>query len=411
MTVAVSAAIFDSSHRVQRPTLPQARLHPPRCPAVTTSSHRPHQRGGTLYVPHLAGMYAQVPGWISRDRWLLEVDCRLLAPAGEAVRTKHSVDRDTVRQVARALAAYADHDTGRSCAPSQQTIAKKLGCCDKTVQRAEKILEGLKLLVLVHGGGLYHGGMHKQYRELRKTGLRLTKAAFCPRIRALSLPSPVHNVQLPAGGLYRSKSFSTQYSPTDAQARRKAAPRPKSSAPTKDPGPKRLSTTADSRSARRTTTNTAVDRPIRPLALQQLAAALVNQLPKLARTRHIGAVCDALSWAEVEPTRWGSTPTRAAAHLITELHRSLPTRDLRSPIGWLHTALQKIDPAKPTPWELQQQAALRRQAADQAYAEQAAADAAAAVPLDESSAADQIRETLTKIRRLSRQRRRGPIRS
>jgi hypothetical protein len=353
-------------------------------------------------------MYARVPGWISRDRWLVGVDCWLLSAEGEKIRAAHRVDITTVRRIARALADFADHDTGRSCAPSQATIARLVGCSPKTVQRAESILAASKLLTVVHGGGLYHGGMHKQYRELRRAGYQLVKATFCPRIRALSLPRAVHDVQLPAGGRSRFSSLGTQYSPTDAQARRGAAPRPKSIAPTRPAAGKLPASGSQRRSDGRSGRHPAPVTAIRPLALQQLAAAIAVRLPALAHRRHIGALCDALSWAQIEPHRWGPSPTAAANALLTALTKRgpIPTADrMRSPIGWLHAALTVIDPEQPTPYEQHEanRAALRaRQDADRAVT---ATEKANAVPLAESTAAQQIRAQLAALSRRTHYRR------
>lgn len=326
-------------------------------------------------------MYAGLPGWHSRHRWTAAVDAWTATTAGRQACAHHRAATATVNRVATALAAYADTDTGRRCAPAQATLATELGCSVKTIERAEHALTAAGLLTVVHGGGNYTRPMRRQYRRMRRAGHQLVKPAHCPRLRALTMPrsqaQAVGNVVPPTAGRCSTSLPGRRPIFSDAYGRRRAAPRPTKAA-----------------------TNRWRWRPqqSRPIELQRLAAALVDRWPWLARHRHVGAVCDALSWASITPARWGTTPTAAAAALVTELeHRChVPTgNSCRNPLGWLHHALQAIDPDQPTPAE-------QRHAAQQARAEQQRQDRAAnanrkanTVPLAESTAADQIRAALT----------------
>lgn len=334
---------------------------------------RGESRGGHVYVPDLPGWYANVPGWHSARRWLAVVKRWSQSRAGRRTCERHQVEPDTLVAIAGHLARYADHDSGRRCAPSQQTIADASHCARKTVQRAEKALAAGGLLTLVHGTGLYTGAMYKQYRRLRQSGQRLALPRFCVRVRALTLPRAVSvsHVPLPAGGRSGIASSSTQYVPSARPARRK----------TKKHAPKRRG------------------RPPRPLKLQQFAARLVARLPWLGRNRHIGRICDVLSWAEISPDRW------TAETLIARLAADLPIptgSSCRSPVGWLIVALERVDPDAETPVE--QARRIRQKELDTQTADNQAraAAAAAAVPLDESSAAEAIRHTLRQLQQSRR---------
>jgi hypothetical protein len=329
---------------------------------------RGESRGGHVYVPDLPGWYANLPGWHSARRWLAVVERWSRSRSGRRTCERHQVEPDTLVAIAGHLARYADHDSGRRCAPSQQTVADASHCARKTVQRAEKALAAAGLLTLVHGTGLYTGAMYKQYRRLRQSGQRLALPRFCVRVRALTLPRAivVSNVPLPAEGRFGSLSLSTQYVPSARPARRK----------TRKTAAKRRG------------------RPPRPLNLQRLAARLVARLPWLGRNRHIGRICDVLSWAEIRPERW--TAETLLAQLAGEL--PIPTgTSCRSPVGWLITALERVDPDAETPVERARRIR-QSELEDQAVDDQArAAASAAAVPLDESSAAEAIRQTLRSL--------------
>lgn len=372
-------ARFDKSStarvRHRRPTIDHSR-------PLRGQSIRPR-----VYVPDEPGMYAGIASWHSRDRWLGRLTAWLLSAAADEICRRHRlIDRAKILFVAGVLADHADHDTGRRCAPSYGTVATLAGVAVSTVRRTEAILRDGGWLKVVWNAGYLTTAQRAEALEL--TGRRQVRSG---NVRALTIPreqvrqladepseqtpdselSTRHEHQ-PTSGRSDLSSSGRQTKTTRASARGPAT-RPKNPAPTK--------------------------RAPRPMPVQLLAAAVVDKLPALlAGNRHVGAVCDAISWASIELHRWGPTPTRAAARLVEALHRALPIfKALRSPIGWLHSALQRIDPAEPTPWELEQQEAEQRRVAQAAFAAQAAAERAAAVPLDQSSAAAQIRAELRRI--------------
>lgn len=335
-------------------------------------SYRPN-----VYVPDEPGMYAGIPGWRSRDRYLGALTRWLLSAAADALcRTCKLQDRAKILAVAAALADYADHDTGRRCAPAYDTIAAAAGVARITVRRAEDVLRAGGWMRVVWSAGYLTTAQRAEARAL--TGHKQVRSG---NVRALTIPadqaiadradspSSTGHEHQPATKAGKSVGFSPKNSPTRAHARR-SAPRTAKPAPT---------------------------RPSRPIRLQLLAARMAQHLPQLIRDRHIGAAIDALSWAGIDPDRWGPNPARAAVHLAAELNRVMAINRLRSPLGWLHSALQRIDPDQPTPWETEQRTTAQRHADRAAAADQAETDRAAAIPLAESTAAAQIRDELRRI--------------
>jgi hypothetical protein len=341
-----------------------------------------------VYVPDLPGFYHHTPAWPNPHRWHHALDQWAASRAGQRACAGHHIAPDTVLRVAAALADYADHDTGRRCAPAQATLAELLDCSVKTIERAENTLQAAGFLHLIHGTGNYTPAMHRQYARLRKAGHQLVKPAHCPRVRALTLPRHRHpagdHVVLPALSRSSNCSYCDRRSPNARIRAREAAARPQN--PQRKPGWWRQA-------------------PL-PLDLQQLAAALVARLPWLARNRHIAAVCDALSWNQIQPSRWGKTPTQAADQLLNQLAQTgpIPTGDsCRNPLGWLHHTLQqRINTDQSTPYEHQHTARNALHTQQRQQRAQTAADQAAAIPLHQSSAATSIRLTLAHISRPGR---------
>lgn len=92
-----------------------------------------------------------VPAWWSRDRWL-NVDVWCAVAGGRDVCREEHVDPHTVKRVARAHAAYADHSTGRNCRPTNERLAADLRMSERQIQRARRALKRLRLLVEITRG-------------------------------------------------------------------------------------------------------------------------------------------------------------------------------------------------------------------------------------------------------------------
>ena len=199
--------------------------------------------------------------------------------------------------VARADAQVADHRTGRSVTTSHQTVARRIGSCSKTVQRARELLAALGLAVVVTPGRYLTRAERRTAWEA--TGRRIIRVAST---RVLTLAQHlVEHVHLPrrgSGTLLRSRQLVVT----------KRA-RPRSGAP-KDNEPALLSKNLSTPRRAPPRAGAPKDNEPRPLWLQLLAAALVSRLGHLARagTTHIGHLCNALDQAGVTPEWAGLSP-------------------------------------------------------------------------------------------------------
>lgn len=94
------------------------------------------------------GATSRLPAWWGADDWLEEVAGALDPDVCRA----HHVAPDTALAVARGLAAYADHRTGRDCRPTNVRLVELVRVSLSTVQRARRLLKELGFVVeLVRG--------------------------------------------------------------------------------------------------------------------------------------------------------------------------------------------------------------------------------------------------------------------
>jgi hypothetical protein len=97
------------------------------------------------------GTTARLPSWWSATDWL-DVEVRsALAERRDLCRTHH-VDPDTVLSVARGMAYFADHRTGRDCRPTNTRLVELVRVSLSTVQRARRVLKALGLVVELIAG-------------------------------------------------------------------------------------------------------------------------------------------------------------------------------------------------------------------------------------------------------------------
>jgi len=295
-----------------------------------------------------------VTAWRSATGWLDALRHAVSSSDGAERRRQARVALGTLLRVARADAAAADASTGRGVATSHETVAGILGMSGKTVQRARQLIEALGFSVTIAEGRYLTTAERAAAREAHG-GYQVRAAS----LRALTLPAPpVRNVHLPRRGHVLSSSPVRENSP-----RRAAAARPPASKRSDSPAPRFGH---------------------RSIEMQRLAARLVDgsgseptapRMPWLLRTRtggrrHIGALCDVLGRAGIDPSRW--TP-RALVDAIDAWHRQEERRTLAGgaadPLAYFAWQLrQAVDPHELTPVE---RSAIER--------EQRAADRAAAL--------------------------------
>jgi hypothetical protein len=152
------------------------------------------------------------------------------------------IKADTVLMVAREDASTADSASGRGVTTSRETVAKRLGMSGRHVGTARGILEELGASVtIVRGRHLSpqersiarkaHGG----YQEAAGSVRALTMPALTDAARTgdpggaepVSELEPVDTFHLPRRGSVNRTPPVEKYSPTRAEAREKAAARPK----------------------------------------------------------------------------------------------------------------------------------------------------------------------------------------
>ena len=228
--------------------------------------------------------------WTSRESWLDGLRAWAQSPAlGElCAEQRVSMTAATLLAIAAVMAGHADHATGRHVAVTRATIADTVGCDVRTVTAAWRVLRVSRWAVEAQRG---HGSP-----TTPSVGRRPSVYHLVPRRDPKPAASrPVHDFHLPPSGGDCSSTPVGSNSPS-VRARAHAT----DSREQKPDLPRRWRTSP------------------RPLAIQRLAAQLVARTHGLGRG-HIGAICDALTAAGIDPaTRIDQTPAPAthtdAAH-------------------------------------------------------------------------------------------------
>jgi hypothetical protein len=181
------------------------------------------------------------PAWWGATDWV-EVEVRGAVGEHRDICRAHHVDPDTVIAIARDMAHFADHRTGRDCRPTNTRLVTLLRVSLSTVQRARRVLKQLGLVVeLVRGRSV-------MTRAERLTAWRRGSAhrhvaaefALCSRRsrpgRSWSLPQLVerdtppsalrdNGYLTPLGSSLRTKTETKKAAPRPAAAQNPAASR------------------------------------------------------------------------------------------------------------------------------------------------------------------------------------------
>lgn len=320
------------------------------------------------------------PVWLSRDGWLDDVRAWSASPEFAVVcaALRVSITSATVVAVAVLWAGFADHGTGRNAAVTRARIAHTVGCSAKTVSRAWQVLGAAGWAVEAargHGSSSGHtAGNRPSIWHLVSRRPTVPAAADAggnvhlpPKAGSCLLP-PVGN-NSPSVRERAREDVSCSDQPHRQRARRRSRATP------------------------------------RPLAVQRLADELVGNaygrrpLCHGLGSGHIGAVCDALTSAGIDPAVWTARDVRAAldadmrvtgwswpdrierpgAFLATRLRRLSARPDTTSPVdggtaaGLEHARRAPVEPSAPPVEFTAPQSA--RIAAAKAYAHQTVADA------------------------------------
>lgn len=207
------------------------------------------------------------PMWTSRAGWVDELAAWADTEAGRAACAR-KVRASMLLRVSEALAAHADHSTGRHCAVTNTVVAKTTGCTARTVSTVRAVLREAGLAVEVHRG----------------TGSAVApRSARRPSVwHLVSRRAPVDNrvvFHLPPSRRDRGLGLVGNTSPST----RTRAPKTKS--PSKKP-PQRARRYAP-----------------RPLHVQQLAAGVMARSRGLSHV-HTGHICDALTRSGLDLDTW-----------------------------------------------------------------------------------------------------------
>ncbi|WP_264065529.1 rep protein [Mycolicibacterium komossense] len=272
------------------------------------------------WVQRAGACAPRAPMWTSRAGWLDGLRQWAHSPAFSQVCTEErvSITAATLLSIATVMAEHADHATGRHVAVTRATIASRVGCDVRTITAAWRVLRVSQWAVEAQRG---HGSPGTP-----STGRRPSVYHLVPRREARPVTRPVvHDFHLPPSGGVSSFSPVGSYSPSghaSAPAHRIPDNKPRQARPWR--------TTA------------------RPLAIQRLAAGLVAITYGLDRT-HIGAICDALTAAGIDPTVWSARAINDK--LNTDMRaRGLTWPDhIANPGAFLHSRLRRLSWTPPKP--------------------------------------------------------------
>ncbi len=244
------------------------------------------------------------------------------------------------------MADYADHDTGRHVAITRATIAERIGCSDRTVTAAWRVLRAAGWAVEAQRG---HGSpttptVGRRPSVYHLVSRRQPAVASIPEpveLRGLEplTPRPASGSDCEAaaalcGAVDNSADF--HLPPLGGVC---SLPPVGSNSPSAHPREKASSPRSKSRRWRAEP---------RPAALQRLADALTGNeygrrgLCRGLRHGHIGAICDAITAAGIDPAVWSAKDIQES--LEADMRRTGGTwpDQITNPGGFLASRLRKL---------------------------------------------------------------------
>lgn len=372
------------------------------------------QRGQSWALPVEPAEQARIPVWTSRREWLRQFRHHIDTPVGKSLCARRLIKPGKAYAVAEAHAHFADSRTGRGVTAAKSTIAAHAKVSESAVNRARRVLIDLEMgIEHVRGRNLktleflaaeaHHGG--QQHRAAS------TWSLSSPRCIVEATPLANSTKKRPSRSADRAARYRT----------RKAIRADSTALKQPNQGPP-ATTVADTLSSvgflscevlplgrthqrahawtptppRKTNTNAA--KTPRALDLQRAAAELINNAPALSPPGHIGAVCDILQNAGIDPTRWtGRDIARVLSRDTTQRGWIWPTAaSLSSPLAYLKRRLDSIDWTGKSPSEQRKAADLaRRKEQEQLEARHEERTKAVANPEHRANALASIRAHLT----------------
>ncbi|WP_234797674.1 rep protein [Mycobacteroides chelonae] len=269
------------------------------------------------WVQRAGACAPRAPMWTSRAGWLDGLRLWAQSPALSQLCAEErvSIASATLLSIATVMAEHADHATGRHVAVTRATIADRVGCDVRTVTAAWRVLRASQWAVEAQRG---HGSTNTP-----SVGRRPSVYHLVPRREAHPVSRPVvHDFHLPPSGGVSCSSPVGSYSPSE-----------RASAP-----------------ANRVCDNTQQARPwrrtARPLAIQRLAAGLVAITHGLDRT-HIGAICDALTAAGIDPDVWSARAVNDKLNADMRARGATWPDHIANPGAFLHSRLRRLSWSPP----------------------------------------------------------------
>lgn len=255
---------------------------------------------------------ADLPCWTSREGWLDELANWLATEEGLAACARVHIRPDRVLRAAVALAAHADHTTGRNCAVTNTTAGLVAQCSPRTLTTARGVLGTSGFAVEVYRG---------------------TATPSCGRRPSvwhlISRRNPVDN-----------SAAETPICALPPSRRDRRLPPDSSHSPS---GRIRV-TRSKSQSPQKNKSTTGCPTP-RPLHVQQLAAGIVAGSQGLNRG-HIGRICDAFTRSHLDLNAWTAKQLLVALNDDMRTRRSSWPDRIHNPAGFLASRLQHL-PERP----------------------------------------------------------------
>lgn len=235
--------------------------------------------------------------WLSAGSWLTDLRLALLSTVGKTVRARFGGRVETVLDVAAVDAASAEARTGRGVSTAHETVAARLGCSRRTVQRARRIMEELGFVRLIEVGRHLtreERAAAREYHGRHQVNIASERALVQPRREPVEVGCQLRFVTLPRRGLVTRRSSASRSRPTRAGAH---AARPS-------------------------------------IEVQRLAADLARKFPDLG-DGHIGRLCVALERLGIDSEGWDAQDVAEAITRLNQDRGWFEPRRPRNPLGLL----------------------------------------------------------------------------
>ncbi|WP_244602450.1 helix-turn-helix domain-containing protein [Mycolicibacterium sp. NCC-Tsukiji] len=318
-------------------------------PTATVQTHADRAVLWRDWIERAGAVSARLPVWTSRDSWLACLrgwaTSRALASLCAAERV--SITATTLLEVAAVMADYADHGTGRHVAITRATIAERIGCSDRTVTAAWRVLRAAGWAIEAHRGhgspttptvgrrpSVYHLVSRRQSAVVSQAPEPVELRGLEPLTPRTTVGSDCEAAATPCGSVDNAADF--HLPPSGGVC---SLPPVGSNSPSARPREEKFSKPSKSRRWRAEP---------RPAALQRLADALTGNeygrrgLCRGLRHGHIGAICDALTSVGIDPAVWSAKDIQEA--LETDMRRTGGTwpDQITNPGGFLASRLRKL---------------------------------------------------------------------